>query len=57
MTQKMSQDVFKLSLKEKLKKLGQPEYVYEALMKTDAKNQAYVEDMVNIILIKGYMTA
>ena len=53
----MSQDVFKLSLKEKLKKLGQPEYVYEALMKTDAKNQAYVEDMVNIILIKGYMTA
>ncbi len=57
MTKTISQGVSQLTLKEKLRKLGQPQYVYDALMTTDAENQAYVEHMVDTILTKGYMPA
>ena len=57
MTKNISQGVSQLTLKEKLRKLGQPQYVYDALMTTDAENQAYVEHMVDTILTKGYMPA
>ena len=57
MTKTISQGVSQLTLKEKLKRLGQPQYVYDALMTTDAENQAYVEHMVDTILIKGYIPA
>jgi len=57
MTNTRSQAVSQLSFEEKLRKLGQPKYVYDALMATDAENQAYVEHMVDTILTKGYMPA
>ena len=57
MTKMRSQAVSQLSFEEKLRKLGQPKYVYDALMETDAENQAYVEHMVDTILTKGYMPA
>ena len=57
MTKMRSQAVSQLSFEEKLRKLGQPKYVYDALMETDVENQAYVEHMVDTILIKGYMPA
>ena len=57
MTKMRSQAVSQLSFEQKLRKLGQPKYDYDALMETDAENQAYVENMVNTILTKGYMPA
>ena len=57
MTNTRSQAVSQLSFEEKLRKLGQPKYVYDALIATDAENQAYVEHMVDTILTKGYMPA
>ena len=57
MTKNISQGVSQLTLKEKLRKLGQPQYVYDALMETNAENQVYVEHIVDTILTKGYMPA
>ena len=57
MTEIISQGVSQLTLEEKLGKLGQPQYVYDELLETDAENQAYVENIVNTILTKGYMPA
>ena len=57
MTKTISQGVSQLTLKENLRKLGQPKYVYDELMPTNAENQAYVENMVDTILTKGYMPA
>ena len=57
MTENKSQGVSQLTLKEKLRKLGQPKYFYDELMPTNAENQAFVENIVNTILTKGYMPA
>ena len=57
MTKMRSQAVSQLSFEQKLRKLGQPKYVYDELMATNAENQAYVEHMVDTILTKGYMPA
>ena len=57
MTNTRSQAISQLSFEEKLRKLGQPKYLYDALMETDVENQVYVENMVNTILSKGYMPA
>ena len=57
MTKMRSQAVSQLSFEQKLRKLGQPKYVYDELMATNAENQAFVENIVNTILTKGYMPA
>ena len=57
MTKMRSQAISQLNFKQKLRKLGQPKYVYDELMATNAENQVFVENIVNTILTKGYMPA
>jgi len=57
MIESISQGVSQLTLKENLRKLRQPKYFYDELMPTNAENQAFVENIVNTILTKGYIPA
>ena len=57
MTDNKSQCVYQFTLKEKLKKLGQPQAFYDELMQTNEENQTFVEYVIDTILTKGYMPA
>ena len=52
-----NQDLCQLTLKQKLEKLGQSKYVYDALLHTSAENRRNVEHFVDTLLTKGYMPA
>lgn len=57
MTENKSQCVYQFTLKEKLKRLGQPQAFYDELMQTNEENQTFVEYVIDTILTKGYMPA